>query len=120
MMDYGWLDQYLLSMPGAEKDFKVEWGWVRYMIRGKLYAAIVRDMDPPLLTLKLEPAKGEFYRGQYPVVIPGYYMNKVHWNSVRLDGTVPEDLLREMMDESYRLVLTTLPKKVQAEIVAAK
>ena len=59
MTDYGCLDQYLLSMPGAEKDFKEEWGWERYMIRGKLFAAFVRDMDPPLLTLKLEPAKVE-------------------------------------------------------------
>ena len=45
-------------------------------------------------------------------------MNKAHWNSVRLDGTVPEDLLCEMIDESHRLVLASLPKKVQAQIAA--
>ena len=109
-MNYPWVDDYLLQKKAVQKDFKEEWGWDRYMVRGKLYAAFVRDMDPPLLTLKLEPAKGEFYRGQYPSVIPGYYMNKMHWNSVRLDGTVPEDLLGEMMDESYRLVLAVRPQ----------
>lgn len=114
------LDRYLFAKPGTEKDFKEEWGWDCYMINGKMFAALVRDTNPPLLTLKLEPIEGEFYRKQYPAIIPGYYMNKLHWNSIRLDDTVPENLLREMMDKSYRLIFDALPKKAQTVILSVE
>ena len=58
-------------------------------------------------------------RRQYPDILPGYYMNKLHWNSIRPDGEVPEDLMRTMLDKSYALILKTFSKKKQAEITAA-
>ena len=87
-MKYTWIDEYLLGKPGVTKDFK-----------------------------ELEPADGDFLRQQYEDIIPGYYMNKIHWNSVKADGEVPDDLLKDMLDKSYRLVLASLSKKKQKEIL---
>lgn len=118
-MKYTWIDEYLLGKPGVTKDFKEEWKWIRYQIGDKMFAAVcLDDTDKPYyITLKLEPADGDFLRQQYEDIIPGYYMNKIHWNSVKADGEVPEDLLKDMLDKSYRLVLASLSKKKQKEIL---
>ncbi len=118
-MRYTWLDEVLLSMAGVTKDFKEEWQWTRYLIGGKMYAAICKDAtgERDIVTLKLEPLEGDFLRKQFQDIIPGYYMNKEHWNSVYLDGNVPDDLLKELIDKSYHLVLNGLSKKVQGEII---
>ena len=117
-MPYPWIDDYLLQKPGVTKDLQPDWNWIRYQIGGKLFAAVcLDDQDQPYyITLKLDPAEGDFLRGQYEDILPGYYMNKTHWNSVRAQGSVPDDLLRNLLDEAYRLVLSALPKKKQREI----
>ena len=109
-----------MAKPGVTKDLQAEWNWIRYQIGGKMFAAVCLDDatgKPVYITLKLDPAEGEFFRQQYADIIPGYYMNKVHWNSVRADGVVPDDLLREMLEKSYRLVLGGLSKKKQRELL---
>ena len=119
-MKYDWVDRYLLAKPSVTKDLQAEWNWIRYQISGKMFAAICLDGNtgkPVYITLKLDPAEGEFFRQQYEDVIPGYYMNKVHWNSIKADGIVPDDLLREMLEKSYRLVLGGFSKKKQREIL---
>jgi predicted DNA-binding protein (MmcQ/YjbR family) len=117
-MGYQWIDEYLKSMKGVSSDFKEEWNWTRYFIGGKMFAAVCKDDQgaDQLITLKLEPAEGEFLRLQYEDIIPGYYMNKVHWNSVKTDGNVPENLLKDLLEKSYYLVLSKLPKKQQKEL----
>ena len=122
MMNYPWLYDELASKPGVTKDYKVEWQWTRYQVGGKLFAAICRDEDgqDSLVTLKLDPAEGAFLRDQYADITPGYYMNKEHWNSVNLNGAVPDNLLKDMVEKSYRLVLGGLSKKVQREILEGK
>lgn len=118
-MAYPWLDAYLREKPGTTYDFKEEWQWHRYQVGGKLYAAICLDDSgsPTLATLKLDPQEGDFLRQQYPdQVIPGYYMNKVHWNSVRWEGSVPDGVVRHMADQSYELVFRSLSKKAQREV----
>lgn len=117
-MKYPWIDEYLLRKPAVEKDFKQEWGWYRYMIGGKLFAAVClgESSAPYYITLKLEPTEGEFLRQQYPDILPDYYMNKVHWNSVRADGTVPDELLKSLLDKSYGLILHSFSKKKQIEL----
>ena len=119
-MRYTWMDEYLLSKKGVTRDLQPDWNWIRYHVGGKMFAAIcLDDADKPYyITLKLEPLEGEFWRGQYEDVIPGYYMNKVHWNSVRPDGAVPDEILRDMLDKSYALVLGGFSKKRQREILA--
>lgn len=118
-MRYGWIDEYLLGNPGVTKDLQESWNWVRYNIGGKMFAAVCLDENdkPYYINLKLEPMEGESYRQQYEDVIPGYYSNKVHWNSVNPDGAVPDDVLKSMLDKSYGLVLGGLPKYKQREIL---
>lgn len=118
-MRYDWLDTYLLQKQGVTKDLKVEWNWVRYQIGGKLFAAVCLNSQnvPQYITVKLAPQDGAFLRQKYADIIPGYYMNKEHWNSVNPDGAVPDEMLKEMLNKSYDLVLSNFSKKKQAEIL---
>ena len=117
--NYPWLYDYLAAKPGATSDFKAEWGWTRYMLDGKLFAAVCKNEagEDYIVTLKLEPTEGELLRATFPSVFPGYYMDKRHWNSVYLDGTLPEYILRDVCEKSYRLILAKLPKKRRREIL---
>ena len=84
-----------------------------------MFAAIClnRQNQPYYINLKLEPMEGDFLRSQYEDIIPGYYSDKQHWNSVKPDGKVPDDLLRDLLDKSYGLVLAGFSKKRQREIL---
>ena len=118
-MKYPWIDAYLLDMRGVTKDLKKEWNWIRYQIGGKLFAAICLDDNdvPYYITMKLDPLEGQFLRGEFEDIVPGFYMNKEHWNSIKPDGAVPDELLKELLEKSYRLVLNGLSKKKQREIL---
>ncbi len=118
-MKYPWINEYLLAKPGVTKDLQPDWNWVRYHIGGKMFAAVLLDREnkPYYINLKLEPLEGELMRQQYPDIIPGYYSNKRHWNSVKPDGEVPDELLKKLLDRSYALVLGGLSKKKQKEIL---
>lgn len=118
-MRYTWLDEYLLEKTGVTKDHKKEWNWIRYQIGGKMFAAVClnEQNEAYYINLKLEPEEGAFLRTQYEDIIPGYYSNKVHWNSVKPDGAVPDDLLKDLLDKSYQLVFGGLSKKKQREIL---
>ncbi|MCX8129747.1 MAG: MmcQ/YjbR family DNA-binding protein [Clostridia bacterium] len=117
-MKYEWLDEYCLSKKGTEKEYKPEWDATRYMIRGKMFVLLGGDKDgKPIATVKLEPSHGELLRQQYKDIIPGYYMNKEHWNSLNLEGSVPDGVLKEMVDSSYRLIFESLSKKIQKELL---
>ena len=69
-----------------------------------------------LLTLKCDPVWSEQLRAEHPDILPGFYSDKRNWISVDVDGDVPDDLLCELCDHSYRLVFAKLTKKVQREI----
>ena len=116
---YEWFDEYCKSKKGVIKDYKIEWEAYRYMIGGKMFVMHGKDKEgKEILTLKLEPMHGQFLREQYKGnIIAGYYMNKDHWNSVYVDGNVPDDVLRDMADKSYELVLQSLSKKMQNEVL---
>lgn len=118
-MKYDWIDKYLMDKTGVTRDLQPEWNWIRYQIGGKMFAAICRDDDnnPVYITLKLEPLEGEFWRKQYEDIIPGYYMNKVHWNSVKAEGEVPDDVLKDLLNKAYEIVLGSFSKKKQKEIL---
>ena len=120
-MNYPWIHAYLLAKPGVTADYKQEWNWVRYQLGGKLFAAVcLDDKDKPVyVTMKLLPARGDLLRQQFADIIPGYYCNKVHWNSVKADGCVPDALLKDMLDESYGLILNAFSKKRREEILCA-
>ena len=123
-MKYEWLDEYLLSLPGVEKDYKAEWQWFRYMIRGKLFAAVCTPEEKyeiygghDLVNLKCEPERAELLRAEFPEILPGFYCDKRLWIAALLDSGLPDDLLRELCANSHRLILEKLPKYVQKEIL---
>ncbi len=126
MNNYPWLDKYLLAKPGATKDFKEEWGWYRYMVGGKLFAAVMHPADKydpayagkDPVNLKCDPMLAELLRGEHAEVMPAFYSDKRCWNSVDLGGALTDDTLRMMLDDSYRLVFEKLTKKLQKEILA--
>lgn len=123
MNRYPWLEEALMACPGAEQDYKVEWQWQRFLVRGKMFAAICtpgpehRDYaGRTMVILKCDPRLAEGFRAEYPDIVPGFYSDKRHWNSVYLDGAVPGAVLRDLCEMSYRLVVSKLPKYVQREI----
>lgn len=120
-INYPWLDEYLLAKPGATKLYKEEWQATLYQLGGKMFAMLGGDKEgKPIVSLKLEPAHGDMLRQQFSEIIPGYYLNKLHWNSLYLAGAVPEEIVRGMADESYRLILQSLSQKKQREILAGQ
>ena len=118
-MKYPWISEYLLAKKGVHKDYKAEWNWDRYLIADKMFAAVCygEDQQPVYITLKLDPMEGDFLRQQYEDIIPGYYMNKVHWNSIKADGAVPEDVVKILLDHAYAVLLSGFSKKKRAEIL---
>ncbi len=121
-MKYEWIDGYLLGKTGVEKNFQADWNWLRYTVGGKMFAAVCRDPAdrPYYITLKLEPLEGDFWRRQYPDILPGYYMNKLHWNSVKVEGEVPDEVVRTMLDRAYELVFRSLSRKKRQELLEGK
>ncbi len=123
-MCQGWLEGYLLSMPGAVTDYKLEWQWQRYLVGGRMFAAVctpgpehAAHAGRTMVILKCDPRLAEAFREQYPEVVPGFYSDKRNWNSVYLDGALPDDVLRDFCGMSYELVFQKLTKRAQREIM---
>lgn len=118
-MKYPWIDEYLLSKRKVTKDLQADWNWVRYKIGGKMFAAVCLNHEdkPYYITLKVDPAEGDFLKTQYPDIVPGYYMDKTNYISVKPDGEVPDELLMDLLDKACRLMLQTFSKKKQREIL---
>lgn len=119
MKNYQWLDEYLLKQPATVKEFQPSWQAYKYLLRSKMYAYIgINDQNGrPIITLKLEPLYSDMLRCKYDDIVPGYYMNKLYWSSVYLDGDVPQEVLADMIRASYKEVLSSLSKKAQREIL---
>ncbi len=122
MKKYQWLDEYLQKQPSTIKEFQPAWQAYKYLLCGKMYAYIGIDdrNGRPIITLKLEPLFSNMLRSKYEDIVPGYYMNKLHWSTVYLDGNVPQDVLTDIAYASYQLVLSSLSKKAQREIMQNK
>ncbi|MPY78077.1 MAG: MmcQ/YjbR family DNA-binding protein [Actinophytocola sp.] len=99
-----------LSFPGACEEFPFDERHSVFKVIGKMFAISALDGDPLEVSLKCEPPLAEQLRVTYPAITPGYHLNKRHWNTVVLDGSVPEQLVRDMIEDSYDLVVATLPK----------
>lgn len=107
------LRSYLLSLPGAVEDFPFGPDHLVSKVEGKMFALVALSEEPLRMNLKCEPEHAEVLRSYYPAVLPGYHMNKKHWNTLVLDGSIPEVEVYSMIDDSYRLVVSSLPRRLQ-------
>ncbi|MDR1298448.1 MAG: MmcQ/YjbR family DNA-binding protein [Deltaproteobacteria bacterium] len=121
MREYKWISKYCLSMTGVVEDFKEEWQATRYMVGGKMFALVGGDKTGrPIVNVKLDPPDNEFLRGMYEDIVPGYYMNKVHWSSAYLDGEIPREVLLDMLQRARGVVFRALPKKAREALEAGE
>jgi predicted DNA-binding protein (MmcQ/YjbR family) len=81
-----------------------------FKVEGKMFALSRLDREPLEVNLKCEPQLAEQLREAHPAVRPGYHMNKRHWNTVAVDGSIPDQVLRDMIEDSYDLVVSRLPR----------
>ncbi len=98
------LRDYCLSRPGAEEDFPFGPDTLVYKINGKIFLLAGLDQNPVQFNVKCDPEKAVQLREEYSCILPGYHMNKKHWNTIIADGSVSNDLLKEWIDESFELV----------------
>lgn len=101
--------EYCLSYPGTFLDYPFgdEWAVIRHLTNKKTFAHIYNRNSSLYVNLKCEPERSDFYRNAFIEVKPGYHMNKEHWNTLTLDGELPEDAVHEMVKHSFDL---TKPK----------
>lgn len=109
-MELDELKAYFLAKPGAVEERPFGPDTLVYKVGGKMFALVGEAERPLRVNLKCDPDEALFLRDMYTAVLPGYHMNKRHWNTVVLDGTVPQPAFQRMIDDSYRLVVNTLPK----------
>lgn len=105
------LREYCLSKPGAEETLPFGPDTLVYKVGGKIFLLAGLDSENLSFNVKCDPDKAIELREEYCCVLPGYHMNKKHWNTIVVDGSVPSQLLKEWIDHSYDLVVASLPGK---------
>jgi len=110
------LESYLLSKPAVKKEFPFDKVTAVYKVMNKMFALVSHKEGLININLKCLPEDALGYREIYQSVIPGYHMNKKHWNTIILNGEMRDEILKDMIDESYALVVAKLTKKERATI----
>lgn len=106
---------YCLSLKGVEEGLPFGDETLVFKIGKKIFALTHLSLFTSV-NLKCDPEKAVELRERYPAVIPGYHMNKKHWNTVLIDGSIPDRMLKEWTKQSYDLVVETLSKKIKQEL----
>ncbi|MFI2795826.1 MmcQ/YjbR family DNA-binding protein [Haloferula sp. A504] len=99
-----------LAKPGTEETTPFGPEVLVYKVAGKMFALTDPCSFPPRMNLKCDPQRAIELREEFDGIIPGYHMNKKHWNTVTLDGSIPAELMAGLIDHSYELVVASLPK----------
>lgn len=102
---------YCLSKPAAQEDFPFGDDVAVFKVKNKLFGLLSERQGQHQINLKCDPEQAFILRDLFAAVIPGYHMNKKHWNTVILDGSIPQGELERMIDHSYSLVVKGMPKK---------
>ena len=104
------LRDHCLSFTGAEETFPFGPETSVFKVAGKMFALSQLGADSLRVSLKCEPDLAEALRGAHAAVLPGYHLNKRHWNTVIIDGSLSDDAVRAMVEDSYDLVVSKLPE----------
>jgi predicted DNA-binding protein (MmcQ/YjbR family) len=110
------LRRLCLSQPGASEEFPFNPQNSVFKVAGKIFAITPLGERPLRVSLKCEPELAEQLRAAYPAIRPGYHLNKRHWNTVTIDGSVPDSVVRDMVEDSYDLIVAALSKAKQREL----
>lgn len=109
------LREYCLSLKGVTEEFPFDETTLVFKVGGKMFC--LTDLEGDLsVSLKNDPERNSELREEFPAIRPGYHLNKKHWNTIELNGTLPDDMIKNLIDESYDSVTMLLPKKLQQEI----
>jgi predicted DNA-binding protein (MmcQ/YjbR family) len=98
------------GLPGAVEEYPFGDEVAVFKVGGKMFALVSLDGNPGFVNLKCDPALALELRAQHAAVRPGYHTNKKHWNSVDLDGSIEASEIEEMVEHSYELIVSRLPK----------
>lgn len=116
MMNIETIRLYCLSLKGVTESFPFDEVTLVFKVANKMFA--LTNLDGPLsVNIKCDPDEAITLREQYMAVTPGYHMNKAHWNTVMVDGSIPDKNIKLWILNSYNLILSSLPKKVQQSII---
>jgi predicted DNA-binding protein (MmcQ/YjbR family) len=96
--------------PGSSEDYPFGDGVAVFKVAGRMFALVPLGQPPGSVSLKCDPHLAAGLRARYAAITPGYHLNKRHWNTVALDGSVPDEELSELIDHSYELVVARLPR----------
>jgi predicted DNA-binding protein (MmcQ/YjbR family) len=106
---------FCLKKKGVTEEFPFGEGTLVYKVMGKMFALTgIENFES--VNLKVDPEKGAELRESYPAVLPGYHMNKKHWVTVLMDGSLPDRLVKEWIDDSYALVASKLTKSQKSAL----
>lgn len=108
---------YCLRKKGASKDYPFGPEPLVIKVAGKMFALISDKGDSFDISLKCDPVIAENLREQYEAIRPGYHMNKNHWNTITIDGSLPMSEIFDMIDHSYDLVVKNLPRSLRESIL---
>ena len=110
------LREYCLSKKAVEEGFPFGEDTLVFKVMNKIFLLVSLNANPLQFNAKCEPDKAIELREEYDAIKPGYHMNKKHWNTVIINGSVSNKLLKEMIDDSYNLIVQSLPKKAREEL----
>ena len=110
------LREYCLAMPGVTEGLPFNDTALVFKVYGKIFALLDLSEVARGISLKCDPDRAVQLRGTYSEIQGGYHLNKEHWNTIKLGGKVPDDLMKEMVVDSYNLIYSSLPKKKREEI----
>jgi predicted DNA-binding protein (MmcQ/YjbR family) len=116
-MDLAQFREYCLSKPRATEGTPFGPDVLVFKVGGKIFALTSLDEVPARANLKCDPDLALELRDRYEQVTPGYHMNKKHWNTIEIEGGIPDAELRKMIDHSYDLVVKSLPKQDRKKLL---
>lgn len=112
-MDKKDIEKYLSAFKGAESNYPFGPEVLVYKVMGKMFALVSQEEKPARVTLKCIPEDGALLVSQFDSIVPGYHMNKKHWITISLTTELPKEMLMDLADSSYNLIVAKLTKKEQ-------
>lgn len=110
------LREYCISKKAVTEDFPFGEDTLVFKVMNKIFLLVSLSANPLQFNAKCDPEKAIELREEYDAIKPGYHMNKKHWNTVVIDGSISTKLIKELIDDSYNLIVQSLPKKLREEL----